>query len=126
MRAVAAVIPVFGFYLQPAVGGRMLPYEFWRGFAEIENVVAIKMAPFNRYQTLDVVRAVAESGRADDRALHGQRRQHRGRPADRLSLRRREAAHRRRAAGPLGGVDAPRRRAARTRAPRRPRLDAAC
>jgi dihydrodipicolinate synthase/N-acetylneuraminate lyase len=62
-RAVAAVMPVFGFYLQPAVGGRLLPYEFWRGFAEIENVVAIKMAPFNRYQTLDVVRAVAESGR---------------------------------------------------------------
>ena len=62
-RAVAAVMPVFGFYLQPAVGGRLLPYEFWRGFADIENVVAIKMAPFNRYQTLDVVRAVAESGR---------------------------------------------------------------
>ncbi|HWR49570.1 MAG TPA: dihydrodipicolinate synthase family protein [Bryobacteraceae bacterium] len=63
VRAVATVMPVFGFYLQPAVGGRLLPYEFWRGFAEIENVVAIKMAPFNRYQTLDVVRAVAESGR---------------------------------------------------------------
>ena len=51
------------FYLQPAVGGRILPYEFWRAFAEIENVVAIKMAPFNRYQTIDVVRAVAESSR---------------------------------------------------------------
>lgn len=63
VRAVAKVVPLFGFYLQPAVGGRLLPYEFWRGFAEIENVVAIKMAPFNRYQTLDVVRAVAESGR---------------------------------------------------------------
>jgi dihydrodipicolinate synthase/N-acetylneuraminate lyase len=62
---VAAVIPVFGFYLQPAVGGRVLPYAFWRSFVEIENVVAIKMAPFNRYQTLDVVRAVAESGRED-------------------------------------------------------------
>ncbi len=62
-RAVAAVIPLFGFYLQPAVGGRLLPYEFWRAFAGIENVVAIKIAPFNRYQTLDVVRAVAESGR---------------------------------------------------------------
>jgi dihydrodipicolinate synthase/N-acetylneuraminate lyase len=62
-RAVAAVIPLFGFYLQPAVGGRTLPYEFWRAFAEIENVVAIKIAPFNRYQTIDVVRAVAESGR---------------------------------------------------------------
>ena len=62
-RAVAAVIPLFGFYLQPAVGGRVLPYEFWRAFAEIENVVAIKIAPFNRYQTIDVIRAVAESGR---------------------------------------------------------------
>jgi dihydrodipicolinate synthase/N-acetylneuraminate lyase len=69
-RAVASVIPVFGFYLQPAVGGRGLPYEFWRQFAEIENVVAIKMAPFNRYQTLEVVRAVAESGRAGDIALY--------------------------------------------------------
>jgi len=70
VRAVASVIPVFGFYLQPAVGGRMLPYEFWGKFAEIENVVAIKIAPFNRYQTVDVVRAVAESGRADEIALY--------------------------------------------------------
>ena len=62
-RAVASVIPLFGFYLQPAVGGRVLPYEFWRAFAEIENMVAIKIAPFNRYQTIDVIRAVAESGR---------------------------------------------------------------
>ena len=62
-RAVASVIPLFGFYLQPAVGGRVLPYEFWRAFAEIENVVAIKIAPFNRYQTIDVMRAVAESGK---------------------------------------------------------------
>jgi dihydrodipicolinate synthase/N-acetylneuraminate lyase len=62
-RAIASVIPLFGFYLQPAVGGRVLPYEFWRAFAEIENVVAVKIAPFNRYQTIDVVRAVAESGR---------------------------------------------------------------
>jgi dihydrodipicolinate synthase/N-acetylneuraminate lyase len=69
-RAVASVIPVFGFYLQPAVGGRVLPFEFWREFAEIENVVAIKIAPFNRYQTLDVVRAVAESGRAEEIALY--------------------------------------------------------
>src|SRR4051812_32878496 len=68
--AVASVIPVVGFYLQPAVGGRVLPYEFWRRFAEIENVVAIKMAPFNRYQTLDVIRAVADSGRADEIALY--------------------------------------------------------
>jgi hypothetical protein len=62
-REVANVLPIIGFYLQPAVGGRVLSYRFWREFAEIENVVAIKIAPFNRYQTLDVVRAVAESGR---------------------------------------------------------------
>lgn len=68
-REVAKVIPLFGFYLQPAVGGRILPCSFWRRFAEIENVVAIKIAPFNRYQTLDVVRAVVEAGR-DDIALY--------------------------------------------------------
>jgi hypothetical protein len=62
-REVAQVLPVIGFYLQSAVGGRVLSYGFWRAFAEIENVVAIKIAPFNRYQTLDVVRALAESGR---------------------------------------------------------------
>ena len=62
-QEVAAVLPIIGFYLQPAVGGRVLSYQFWRAFAEIENVVAIKIAPFNRYQTLDVVRAVAVSGR---------------------------------------------------------------
>lgn len=64
-RAIAEILPVFGFYLQPAVGGRPLAYGFWRAFAEIPNVVAIKVAPFNRYQTLDVVRAVADSGRHD-------------------------------------------------------------
>lgn len=69
-RAVASIMPVIGFYLQPSVGGRLLPFEFWRSFAEIENVVAIKMAPFNRYQTLDVVRAVALSGRAKEIALY--------------------------------------------------------
>jgi len=68
-RCIAQVIPLFGFYLQPAAGGRMLPYSFWRRFAGIENVVAIKIAPFNRYQTLDVIRAVAEAGR-DDIALY--------------------------------------------------------
>ncbi|MEZ5354734.1 MAG: dihydrodipicolinate synthase family protein [Bryobacteraceae bacterium] len=62
-RAVGEVLPLFGFYLQPAVGGRVLPYAFWRRFAEIESVLAIKVAPFHRYQTLDVVRAVNESGR---------------------------------------------------------------
>jgi hypothetical protein len=69
-RAIASVIPIIGFYLQPAVGGRLLSYEFWRQFVEIENVVAIKIAPFNRYQTLDVVRALAQSGRAHEVALY--------------------------------------------------------
>jgi dihydrodipicolinate synthase/N-acetylneuraminate lyase len=68
-RAIAETIPLFGFYLQPAVGGRVLSYRFWREFAEIPGVWAIKIAPFNRYQTLDVVRAVIESGR-DDIALY--------------------------------------------------------
>ena len=63
--AVAQQLPIIGFYLQPAVGGRPLPLEFWRRFVEIENVVAIKVAPFNRYQTIDVVRAVIEAGRHD-------------------------------------------------------------
>jgi len=69
-RAVAQVIALVGFYLQPAVGGRVLSYPFWRRFAEIPNVVAIKIAPFNRYQTFDVVRALAESGRAGEIALY--------------------------------------------------------
>jgi dihydrodipicolinate synthase/N-acetylneuraminate lyase len=69
-HAIASIIPVVGFYLQPAVGGRLLPYEFWREFAGIPNVVAVKIAPFNRYQTLDVVRAVVESGRTDEIALY--------------------------------------------------------
>jgi hypothetical protein len=64
-HAVAEILPVVGFYLQPAAGGRVLPLAFWRRFAEIENVAAIKIAPFNRYQTLDVVRAVVEAGRED-------------------------------------------------------------
>jgi len=68
-RAIADIIPVMGFYLQTAVGGRILPYSFWRRFAEIPNVVAVKIAPFNRYYTIDVVRAVAECGR-DDIALY--------------------------------------------------------
>jgi dihydrodipicolinate synthetase family protein len=68
-RAVAGVLPLFGFYLQPAVGGRVLSYAFWREFAEIENVWAIKIAPFDRYKTLDVVRAVAAAAR-DDIALY--------------------------------------------------------
>jgi hypothetical protein len=68
-REVASVLPVIGFYLQEAVGGRALPYSFWARFAEIENVAAIKIAAFNRYHTLDVIRAIAESGR-DDIALY--------------------------------------------------------
>jgi dihydrodipicolinate synthase/N-acetylneuraminate lyase len=68
--ALAQEIPLMGFYLQSSVGGRPLSYAFWRRFVEIPNVAAIKIAPFNRYQTLDVVRAVAESGRADEIALY--------------------------------------------------------
>lgn len=69
-KAVADEVPVIGFYLQPSVGGRKLDVDFWREFARIENVIAIKMAPFNRYQTFDVVRGVAESGRADKITLY--------------------------------------------------------
>jgi dihydrodipicolinate synthase/N-acetylneuraminate lyase len=69
-RRISEVIPLFGFYLQPAVGGRLLDYRFWREFLEIENVAAIKVAPFNRYQTLDVVRALAASGRQNEVALY--------------------------------------------------------
>ena len=68
-RHVAETLPLFGFYLQPAVGGRRLSYAFWREFAEIANVVAIKVAPFDRYATYDVLRAIADAGR-DDIALY--------------------------------------------------------
>lgn len=68
-RAVAEVLPLIGFYLQPAVGGRLLSVRFWRRLAELPQLVAIKIAPFNRYQSLDVVRAIAEAGR-DDVALY--------------------------------------------------------
>ena len=64
-QRVAEAMPVVGFYLQPAVGGRVLSYRFWRHFFEIEGVVAVKIAPFNRYQTWDVVRAVIDAGRDD-------------------------------------------------------------
>ncbi|HET7622190.1 MAG TPA: dihydrodipicolinate synthase family protein [Gemmatimonadaceae bacterium] len=64
-REVASVIPIVGFYLQPAVGGRELGYDFWRELAEIHELVAIKIAPFDRYRTIDVVRAIADSGRRD-------------------------------------------------------------
>jgi dihydrodipicolinate synthase/N-acetylneuraminate lyase len=68
-RAVADVIPLIGFYLQAAVGGIALDYDFWRAFAEIPNVIAVKIAPFDRYRTIDVVRAIAAAGR-DDIALY--------------------------------------------------------
>lgn len=67
---IAEIIPVFGFYLQPAVGGRYLSFDFWKDFVSIPNVHAIKIAAFNRYQTLDVVRAVCESDRSDEIALY--------------------------------------------------------
>jgi dihydrodipicolinate synthase/N-acetylneuraminate lyase len=69
-RAVGETIPLLGFYLQPAVGGRVLSYAFWREFCHIESVVGIKVAPFNRYQTLDVIRGVADSGRGSEIVLY--------------------------------------------------------
>ncbi len=69
-RTIASILPVMGFYLQPAVGGRNLDVDFWREFSGIENVVAIKIAPFNRYQSLDVIRGVIESGRSEKIALY--------------------------------------------------------
>lgn len=92
-RAVAEVIPLMGFYLQPAVGGRKLSYRFWRRFAEIEGVVAIKVAPFDRYTTLNVVRAVADAEP--------------GPPAGQEGVRKRSDG--RRTAGPLGLLDPKRR-----------------
>lgn len=68
-RSVAEALPVVGFYLQPAVGGRVLSYGFWRRFFEIEGVVAVKIAPFDRYKTVDVMRAAIDAGR-DDVALY--------------------------------------------------------
>ena len=69
-QAVANEIPLVGFYLQPAVGGIVLPVSFWRRFAAIENVVAVKIAPFNRYRTLDVIRGVVEAGATDRVTLY--------------------------------------------------------
>lgn len=69
-REVADIIPVFGFYLQPAVGGRVLSYNFWRELADIPNVHAIKIAPFDRYLSLDVVKAVCHSDRNKEIALY--------------------------------------------------------
>lgn len=67
---VSQILPVFGFYLQPSAGGRIFSYGFWREFSEIENVLAIKAAPFNRYCTLDVVRAVCNSSRRDSISIY--------------------------------------------------------
>jgi len=69
-RIIGTIMPVMGFYLQPAVGGRVLPFEFWREFFEIENVVSVKIAPFNRYQTIDVIRALAVSEREKEIVLY--------------------------------------------------------
>jgi hypothetical protein len=69
-RAIAEEIPLVGFYLQPAVGGRVLSADFWRRFAQIDNVIAIKIAPFNRYRTLDVLRGVVEAGAEERIALY--------------------------------------------------------
>jgi hypothetical protein len=69
-QAVGEVLPVIGFYLQPAVGGRVLSRDFWQRFAAIESVDGIKVAPFDRYRTLDVLHGVARSGRADKVALY--------------------------------------------------------
>jgi dihydrodipicolinate synthase/N-acetylneuraminate lyase len=100
-REVARIIPIMGFYLQPSVGGRMLPFSFWRQLAELENVAAIKIAPFNRYQTLEVVRAVAEAGRSDIALYTGN--------DDHIAL---DLLTPWRSAGTLGGMDSPRRRVA--------------
>jgi dihydrodipicolinate synthase/N-acetylneuraminate lyase len=70
VRAVGEILPVMGFYLQPAVGGRDLPYEFWRALLALDRVVALKVAPFDRYRTLDVIRAVRDAGRSRDVALY--------------------------------------------------------
>jgi hypothetical protein len=69
-ETVAREIPLVGFYLQPAVGGVILSAEFWRRFAMIDNVIAIKIAPFNRYRTLDVLRGVHAAGALDRIALY--------------------------------------------------------
>ena len=69
-RQVASIMPVIGFYLQSSVGGRRFSFEYWKQLSDIPNVVAIKSAPFNRYQTLDLVRGCASSARRDEVALY--------------------------------------------------------
>ncbi len=70
VATIAREIPVFGFYLQTSIGGRAFSYDFWKAFADIPNVYGIKVASFNRYQTIDVVRAVCNSSRKDEIALY--------------------------------------------------------
>ena len=69
-KQIAEIMPVIGFYLQPAVGGMVLPYSFWKEFVQIPNILGIKIAPFNRYKTFDVVRALCDAGREDDITLY--------------------------------------------------------
>jgi dihydrodipicolinate synthase/N-acetylneuraminate lyase len=69
-RAVGEVLPLMGFYLQPAVGGRPLGRDFWRRLCELPTLAAIKVAPFDRYQTLEVLHGVRASGRAGGIALY--------------------------------------------------------
>ncbi|MFJ3488648.1 dihydrodipicolinate synthase family protein [Leifsonia aquatica] len=69
-RAVGEVLPVIGFYLQEAIGGPVLSRDFWRRFADLPAVVAVKAAPFDRYRTIELVRGVGESDRASDVALY--------------------------------------------------------
>ncbi|WP_207399375.1 dihydrodipicolinate synthase family protein [Bremerella alba] len=69
-RRIAAEIPIFGFYMQSAVGGRDLSPNFWRNLATVPNLVGVKIAPFDRYKTLEVIRAIAETGRSDKIALY--------------------------------------------------------
>ncbi|MDU1892420.1 MAG: dihydrodipicolinate synthase family protein [Dysgonomonas sp.] len=67
---VAEIMPIIGFYMQTSVGGINLPYEFWKEFAAIPNVLGIKIAPFDRYKTFDVVRAICDAGKEEDIALY--------------------------------------------------------
>ncbi|MGW0002990.1 dihydrodipicolinate synthase family protein [Nocardia grenadensis] len=68
--AVGEVLPVIGFYLQEAVGGRYLPREYWRRLADQDSTIAVKAAPFDRYRTLELVQGIVDSGRGDQVALY--------------------------------------------------------
>ena len=109
-RAVAEVLPVIGFYLQCAVGGPVLSLNFWRCLLQIPMVVASKAAPFDRYRTLDVARAIAESGRAT-RSLSTLATTMRSSPTSSPSTARGHGGpHCGWAARPVGGLDTLRRR----------------